>query len=313
MPAARMPSRIPWTVPLLIALNAACVAPVKRAVAAKQKASTENAGEKDSRQARAARDGSACFHAKLLWFEDFETGDYARWTGHSYGAAWGNDCQDNAFSTLKAASGRRSHRSVVTCRYTSEGNVHRGYGGLQFSGDRVLPEYTNSGVGISAPYGVVNTFYRWLEPPTRFANGKWVSFFTVNDDCAWQEDVMTLGLEDPSNILAAAHYWSGKGGTRTFVKDAPGFPFGRWVRITVYVNYFDGVMHVWQDGKAISHVTFSREKNTICQWHWGLYASGDNDNLVLYEDDNSIWKLGQPWTDFSIEPFFGKSVAVCEP
>ena len=63
-------------------------------------------------------------------------------------------------------------------------------------------------------------------------------------------------------------------------------------------------------------MTFSRTRNTICQWHWGLYASGasgDNDSLVLYEDDNSIWKRGQPWTDFSVEPLFGKSVAVSGP
>ena len=254
-----------------------------------------------------------CFRAKLLWSEDFETGDYSRWTGHSYGAGWGNACQTNALSTLKAVSGTHSQRSQITCAYPAQGNVHRGYGGLQFDGDRVIPEYTNSGVGIRAPYGVVNTFYHWLEPATTFANGKWVSFFTVNDDCAWKEDVMTLGLEAPSNLLAAAHYWSGKGGTRTFSANAPSFPFGRWVRITVYVNYFDGVMHVWQDGHPISHVTFSRARNTICQWHWGLYASGDNDNLVLYEDDNRIWKLGQPWTDFSVEPLLGHSIPASEP
>jgi hypothetical protein len=202
---------------------------------------------------------------------------------------------------------------VITCPYFLEGNVHRGYGGIQFNGDHVSPEYTNSGSGINAPYGVVNTFYHWLEPTTTFANGKWVSFFGVDGDCAWKEDVMSLGLEDPSNRLAAAHYWSGPGGMRTFVKDAPGFPFGRWVRITIYLNYFDGVMYVWQDGEPISQVTFSRRTKTICQWHWGLYASGDNDNLVLYEDDFSIWKLGQAWTDFSVEPLLGKTVVVCSP
>jgi len=86
---------------LLLALNAAtCVAPAKLAVAAKPKGSAENVSERGASQARAARDGAACFQAKLLWSEDFETGDYARWTGHSYGASWGNDCQDNAFSTL---------------------------------------------------------------------------------------------------------------------------------------------------------------------------------------------------------------------
>ena len=253
-----------------------------------------------------------CFHAKLLWSEDFEGGDYARWTSNTYNASWGNECQSNGFSTDHPLSPTHSHRSQITCAYTAEGDVHRGYGGLQFSGDTVVPAYTNAGVGIDAPFGVVNTFHSWIDSPTVFQNGTWFSFWTVNSDCGWADDVLTLGLEDPSDRLAAAHYQPG-GGSRTFLAGAPGFPRGRWVRITIYVNYYDGVMHVWQDGQPSSHVLFVRPKSTICQWHWGAYASGDNDNLVLYEDDNSIWKLEQAWTDFSIEPWFDKTVPVCTP
>ena len=253
-----------------------------------------------------------CFRAKLLWSEDFESGDYRRWTSNTYNAAWGNDCQNNGFSTDHPLSPTHSHRSEITCAYTAEGNVHRGYGGLQFAGDTVVPAYTNAGVGTDAPFGVVNTFHSWIDSPTVFQNGTWFSFWTVNSDCAWADDVLTLGLEDPSDRLAAAHYQPG-GGSRTFVAGAPGFPRGRWVRITIYVNYYDGVMHVWQDGQSISHVTFVRPKHTICQWHWGAYASGDNDNLVLYEDDNSIWKLDQAWTDFAGEPWFDHAVSVCAP
>jgi hypothetical protein len=256
--------------------------------------------------------GSGCFRATRLWFDDFETGDYSRWTSKTYGADWGNACQDNALSTVHAVSPTHANRSEITCPYTAEGNVHRGYGGLQFSGDSLVPAYTNTGTGTDAPYGIVNTFHSWLETTSVFQNGKWFSFWTVNSDCGWADEVLTLGLEDPSNRLAAAHYQPG-GGTRTFLPGAPGFPLGRWVRITIYVNYYTGIMHVWQDGVEISHVTFVRSKKTICQWHWGAYASGDNDNLVLFEDDNSIWKLAEEWTDFSIEPYFGASVVVCAP
>jgi len=84
------------------------------------------------------------------------------------------------------------------------------------------------------------------------------------------------------------------------------------VRITIYVNYHDEIMHVWQDGQSISHVTFVRDSTRMCQWHWGAYASGDNTDVVLYEDDNSIWKLDQPWTDFSIEPWLGATTPVCQ-
>lgn len=252
-----------------------------------------------------------CVNAKRLWFEDWETGDYRRWTSMSYGGDWGNECQSNGFSTERSVSGTRSHRSEIVCAYTAEGNVHRGYGGLQFDGDEVVPAYTNTGMGIDAPGGVVNTFHVWLESPTVFQNGTWFSLWTVNGSCDWTEQVLTLGLEDASNRLAAAHYQPG-GGTRTFEPDAPGLPRNQWVRITIYVNYHDEVMHVWQDGVSISHVTFSRASTRMCQWHWGAYASGDNTDVVLYEDDNSLWKLDEPWTDFAVEPWLGHTTPVCQ-
>jgi hypothetical protein len=191
--------------------------------------------------------------------------------------------------------------------------VHRGYGGVQFDGDTPVPAYTNQGTGIDAPFGVVNTYHSFLETSTVFENGTWFSFWTINDACDWSSNVLTLGLEDSSNRLAAAHYQANGGGERTYLNGPPGFPLGRWVRTTIYVNYYDEVMHVWQDGVEMSHVTFDRTQNTICQWHWGAYASGDNDDVALYEDDNSIWKLEERWTDLSVEPFFGGTVAACAP
>jgi hypothetical protein len=181
---------------------------------------------------------------------------------------------------------------------------------VQFNGDQPLPAYTGQGQGIDAPNGVVNTFHVWLETTATFTGGKWFSFWTVNGSCDYSEDVLTLGLEDPSNRLAAAHYQPG-GGSRTFAPNAPAFPLGKWVRITIYVNYHTERMHVWQDGIKVSDVTFVRASTRLCQWHWGAYASGDNDDVVLYEDDNSIWKLEQAWTDFSREPWFGGTQPVC--
>src|SRR5690606_10636703 len=46
-----------------------------------------------------------CFDATRLWFEDFETGDYSRWTSQDYGKNWKNGyCHDNGFSTEHANS-----------------------------------------------------------------------------------------------------------------------------------------------------------------------------------------------------------------
>ncbi|MFO0568825.1 MAG: hypothetical protein U0263_24395 [Polyangiaceae bacterium] len=253
--------------------------------------------------------GAPCFDAKRLWFEDFETGDYSRWTSQTYDKGWNNGfCHDNGFSTAQAQSPTHSHRSEITCVDTQS---HRGYGGLQFSGDAVVPAYTNQGSGIDAPHGVVNTYWSFLTVPYAFQNGKWFSFWTVNNDCGWQDDVITLGLEDTSNRLTPAHV-KNTGGTVTFAANAPGFPLGKWVRTTIYINYYDGVMVAWQDGTKLFDATFTRSDKDICQWHWGAYASGDNDDVVLYEDDNSIWKLNQQWPSFEVEPYFGVTTQVCQ-
>ena len=86
---------------------------------------------------------------------------------------------------------------------------------------------------------------------------------------------------------------------------------GTWVRTTIYINYHSGVIHIWQDGAKLLEGTFTRGDTDICQWHWGAYANQANDDVVLYEDDNSIWKLNEPWPDFSQEPYFDVDVPVC--
>jgi hypothetical protein len=161
--------------------------------------------------------GGACFDAKRLWFDDFETGDYSRWTSQSYDKGFnGGLCHDNGFSTTQAVSPTHSHRSEITCAISQS---HRGYGGLQFSGDSVVKAYTNTGTGIDAPHGVVNTYYSRLEVAYPFQNGKWFSFWTVNNDCGWKDQVITLGLEDTTNRLTPAHIKS-TGGT----VERPGLP-----------------------------------------------------------------------------------------
>jgi hypothetical protein len=49
----------------------------------------------------------------------------------------------------------------------------------------------------------------------------------------------------------------------------------------------------------------------MCQWHFGLYASGPNDDITLYEDDLSIVKLLAPLTNFTNEPWFSSSDLPC--
>ncbi|MEQ9075376.1 MAG: hypothetical protein RLP09_16090 [Sandaracinaceae bacterium] len=252
--------------------------------------------------------GGECMQARRLWHEDFETGTYERWTSATYNGDWGPEsggCRETGFSTEQAHGGTRSHRSAIQC--PSHTDVHRGYGGVEFDGDRPEPAYTNAGTGIDAPHGVVVTFWRWLDVPYDFGGGRWLSLFTVNTDCGWSERVVTLGLDQPSRVLSPAHT-----DRNTFEPDAPAFPLRQWVRVTVYVNAHSGELHVWQDGQSLVHATFARPSTDLCQFHWGAYASGDNDGVVLFEDDQSVWRLAEPWTDMRREPWLDGDVPACE-
>jgi hypothetical protein len=254
--------------------------------------------------------GCTCVRATELWREDFETGDHSRWTGRSYGDSWGDACQGTALSTLHPRGGLYSQRSEIVCASSSPDGVHRGYGGLQWSGDRVLADYTNTGTGLAAPNGIVTTFHVWLEAGYALGDGRWVSLFTVNPSCDYSERVITLGLDQPDGVLRPAHHWPE--GTLAIEPGAPALPRDRWVRLTVFLSFESGEMHVWQDGRSVLHVSgIARATRTMCQWHWGLYASGDNTDVALYEDDKIVWRLEQPWTDWSREPWLGESQAVC--
>ena len=269
---------------------------------------TSTGGATGSGGATSTGGTSGCRAAHQLWFDDFETGDYRRWTGNTYANDFGNSCQNTAFSTEQAVSPTHSERSDVVCTYSES---QRGYGILQFSGDSVLPNFTNAGTGIDAPNGIVTIQHLYLVSPTVFQNGKWLSLWGMDGACDWSDAVLSIGFEDSSNRLAAAHYQEEGTGTRTFLPNAPSFPRGQWVRVTVFLSFYDGHMYIWQDGKPVSDVTFQRPLKTMCQFHWGIYASQDNDNIVLFEDDYSVWKLDQPWTDFSVEPWFPAGGAAC--
>jgi hypothetical protein len=248
-----------------------------------------------------------CVSARRLWADDFETGDYRNWTG-SYGGRSADGCRNNWLTTSGVHSGTYAQRSVITC---TSPDSHRGYAGMQFSGDTPLPDYTNSGVGTYAPNGLVNTFWVRLDLPSYLpGDGRWISLWTANSDCNWAERVVTLGLENPGMRLTPAHIWD-TGGTVTFSPNAPSFPTGRWVRVTVYINYVRGQMHVWQDGASVVHATFSRPTQDVCHWHWGLYASGNNYDVAMMEDEKSIWKLEESWTDFNVEPWFEGPIRAC--
>jgi hypothetical protein len=246
-----------------------------------------------------AQDG--CLQATSLWCENFELNNYDRWTG---GYDEPTSCESNGFVSEHPHGGTRTHRSDVLC---SSSESHRGYGGLRFEGDTVLQNYTYSSGGIDAPHGVVVTLWSWIDCPYTFDSTRWVSLITATHDCSnsWNQ-VVTLNIDDPSMRLKPVHVSS-----VTYAPGAPAFPRGQWNRITMYLNYYTGSMHVWQNGTKVCSATFSRPTPTMCQWHFGLYASGPNNDITLFEDDYSIVKLDEPLVNFSVEPQFPGTPSPC--
>jgi hypothetical protein len=134
-----------------------------------------------------------------------------------------------------------------------------------------------------------------------------LSLLTATHDCSnnWSQ-VLTLNIDDPSMRLKPVHVDAVQ-----YAPGAPAMPLRQWTRITVYMNFYTGDMHVWQNGAKVCNAWFSRPSGRICQFHFGLYASGPNDNITLYEDDYSIVKLSQPLTNFGIEPAFPGLMSPC--
>jgi hypothetical protein len=243
-----------------------------------------------------------CVPATKLWCDNFELANYSRWTG-GY-SSW-SSCATTGFALDQWVSSLRSQRSQVAC---TAADSHRGYGGLRFNGNQMLSSFTiSSPGGIDAPNGVVVTFWNWLATPHTFSPTQWMSVMTITDDCSnnWT-NVLTLNIDDSSRRIKPVHVTSVQ-----YEPGAPAFPLQQWVRTTAYVNYYTGAMHVWQNGRKIVSATFTRAVPKMCQWHFGLYASGNNSNIVLYEDDMSIVKLQQPLTNFTIEPWFTPALLTC--
>jgi hypothetical protein len=243
-----------------------------------------------------------CIDARLLFSEGFEGGSYTNFTSDFYDQD-PSTCNSSAITTAQARSGTRSSRGVVTCAKT-DGQSHRPYGGLQFNGDAPMAAYTNTGVGINAPFGIVTTFWGWLDAPTDFGSGRWFSYFTVNGTCDYSDQVVTLGLSTPQNSIDCAHV-PGTGGQLFYAPNAPNMPERQWVRTTVYINYVRGEITTWMNGQKVFDGVFSRPVSTMCQFHWGLYASPSNANITYYEDDIAMYKLESALPNRTDEPYVG--------
>lgn len=243
----------------------------------------------------------------VVWCEDWSNGNYNRWTDD---ASDSDPCTFSEFSSEHFTSPSLAHKSWVTC-VGGIGGVHRGYPGLRFLGDAVLPSiFMNSTGGIDSPNGLVIQWRGYLRVPYVFNSQDhdlWMSMMTATDDCsnAWHR-VITLNIDDPTMRLRPQHV----DGVQ-YAYAAPAFPRDQWNRVTVYLNLYTGVMHVWQNGTKVATAWFTRPSHQTCQYHFGLYCSGMNYDVAYFEDDMRIIKLTQPLLDFVGEPTFPRMMSGC--
>jgi hypothetical protein len=245
--------------------------------------------------------GGGAVTGAALWCENFDLANYSRWSMPYYPTT---GCESNGFTSELAFSPAQSHKSRVLC---STADSHRGYGVLRFQGDSVLPAIVPSTGGIDAPNGVVVTMWKWLDAPYTFDSTRWLSLFTATHDCSnnWVQ-TLSVNIDDSSMRLKPVRV----DGVQ-YAPNAPAMPLRQWVRITMYLNFHTGDLHIWQNGTKVCQAWFTRPSTRVCQFHFGLYASGPNSNVTLYEDNYSIVKLSQPMTNFALEPRFPGLITAC--
>ena len=198
-------------------------------------------------------------------------------------------------STAPDPWGRRNGRHDAT-RTSLDGDAgatgHDHYGSLQFSGDDVVNVLSTSGEGIDSPNGVVISFYVWIDAVETLGNGRWLSLLLLSGACDWSDSVFSLAIEDSSGRLAVGPVEP----SSEYAPGAPAVASENWTRVTAYVNYYEQVFHVWQDGQPVVSVDFERPGQRLCHIMMGTMASENNDDLLVKRvcgGSRSHWRICQ--------------------
>ncbi|MCP4600814.1 MAG: hypothetical protein GY847_09830 [Proteobacteria bacterium] len=154
---------------------------------------------------------------------------------------------------------------------------------------------------------IVNTFWVYLNVIYEQIVSEWIHFGTWGNEEGnsgkWALHTMSV----LNSKLEFAHT-DPFNGEYIGPEPVPDFPTGQWVRFTVYMHYegTDGFVQVWQDGVPMLRANVANLADNpgtrLTRAHWGMYASAGLDQGIQYNDDISIWSLGEPLTDLEEEP-----------
>jgi hypothetical protein len=233
----------------------------------------------------------------LLFYDDYELGDLSRWTFG--GNVNQNTCQATEINGDRPYEGALAFSSTLTCSPESGQPEH--YASLQFAGNEVLRAFDNTKQGIDAHDGVLLSFEVWADLGFTLGADQWASFLLLSGTCDWSDTVLSVAALGSGEPLAISHGDVDGGLTYDF-PFAPPFPERQWTRITVYVNYHEQVITVWQNGMAISRAEFVRPGKRLCHVWIGAAFGGESVDSQVYQDDVRIWRLSKPLRDADVEP-----------
>lgn len=160
------------------------------------------------------------------------------------------------------------------------------------------------------PTPLVNTFFVYLDTDyERMSRLDWIHFGTWgNHDAATKSSLWalhTLAVRDRKLEFAHTSPFHGE-----YIGPAgpPDFPLRRWVRLTVYIDYGgpSGYVQLWQDGVPMLRAAVpglaKNPGSRLRTAHWGMYARGNVERAVQYNDDIRICALKAPLADLVREP-----------
>lgn len=167
------------------------------------------------------------------------------------------------------------------------------------------PDFPN---GVPSP--MVNKFHVYMDWDSgAYPAWSWVSLFTLCNNTTW--NVITGSMLSPGDLLELAHvggygdFDEGNGWER--IGGNTYMPANEWTSFTVYADFrpeYD-ILYVWMNGEPILRANggeVDQDSDYLKRAHWGLYASGQISDAVMYNDSIQLWTLTKPWTDFSTPP-----------
>lgn len=241
---------------------------------------------------------TATTHAQVVWSSSLENGFPAEWQNYDNGSysasgampagrvsAWTIVTNDNG---VTPPHGSHMYKGWIT---NSSPDLHRAYPGVVYD----------------IPTPVINTFMVYLNVDyARMASTDWVHLGTWGNNLTWA--LHTMSVRDRKLVFAHTDPFEGE---YIGPQPRPDFPLRRWVRLTVYLRYqgTTGYVQVWQDGVPMLRGTVAQLQNysgtNLQTSHWGMYANGQMNHGVQYNDRIEVCRLSQALTNLTDEPICG--------